>query len=284
MTTSAATVSLAPNQETNLASFLKAANNAPVLTAEHEARLARQYRDKDDVEAARELVLSQLRHVVHVAKGFTGYGLPIADLIQEGNIGLMKAVKNFDPDRGIRLVSYAVHWIKAEIYEYVLKNWKIVKVATTKAQRKLFFNLRKSRKTLSALNESETQKLASDLDVPVKTVREMEQRMTSSDVSFDGQDNDDDEFSTSPSGYLPDMRYNPEQLVMKDQSSNNNRDALYTAIADLDDRSRTILERRWLSEDKATLHDLAAEFNVSAERIRQIEKRAMQKMKGQITL
>jgi len=158
--------------DSNLAGFLKVANAAPVLSAEHEARLARKFRDEEDVEAARDLVLSQLRHVIHVAKGFTGYGLPVSDLIQEGNIGLMKAVKNFDPDRGIRLVSYAVHWIKAEIYEYVLKNWKIVKVATTKAQRKLFFNLRKTRKTLSAMTEEETQSLASNLDVPVKTVRD----------------------------------------------------------------------------------------------------------------
>ena len=284
MTNSANAVTLAPNQDSNLASFLKAANNAPVLSAEHEARLAREYRDNENVDAARELVVSQLRHVVHVAKGFTGYGLPIADLIQEGNIGLMKAVKNFDPERGIRLVSYAVHWVKAEIYEYVLKNWKIVKVATTKAQRKLFFNLRKSRKTLSAMSAQETQDLASNLDVPVKTVREMEKRMTSSDVSFDGNDSDDDEFVTSPAGYLPDMRYNPEQLVMNTQTSDTNRDALYKAIDALDDRSKEILERRWLSDDKATLHELAAEFKVSAERIRQIEKRAMQKMKGQLAV
>ena len=166
---------------------------------------------EQDVDAARELVVSQLRHVIHVAKGFTGYALPVADLIQEGNIGLMKAVKNFDPERGIRLVSYAVHWIKAEIYEYVLKNWKIVKVATTKAQRKLFFNLRKSRKSLNAMTEQETLDLAENLDVPVKTVREMELRMTSSDVAFDGVDSDDDEFTTSPAGYLPDMRFNPEE-------------------------------------------------------------------------
>lgn len=269
-------------QDTNLAGFLQVANNAPVLTAEHEARLARRFRDNEDVDAARELVVSQLRHVIHVAKSFTGYGLPVADLIQEGNIGLMKAVKNFDPERGIRLVSYAVHWIKAEIYEYVLKNWKIVKVATTKAQRKLFFNLRKSRKTLSAMTEQETQDLASNLDVPVKTVREMEQRMTSSDVAFDGADSDDDEFRTSPSGYLPDMRYNPEELVMNTQNSDNNKQALYAAIEDLDDRSKDILLRRWLGESKATLHELAAEYKVSAERIRQIEKRAMQKMKGQL--
>ncbi len=272
-------------QEANLSSFLKVANSAPVLSAEHEAQLARQYRDDDDVDAARELVMSQLRHVIHVAKGFTGYGLPVADLIQEGNIGLMKAVKNFDPDRGIRLVSYAVHWIKAEIYEYVLKNWKIVKVATTKSQRKLFFNLRKARKSLSAMTEQETQDLANNLDVPVKTVREMEIRMTSSDVAFDGRDSDDDEFATSPSAYLPDMRYNPEEVVSKTQTGDNNRTALYAAIEGLDDRSRDILQRRWLDdENKATLHELAAEYGVSAERIRQIEKRAMEKMKGQLAV
>jgi len=280
MTKKAYTVSL--NGESSLASFLQVANNAPVLTPEHEARLARQFRDTQDVDAARELVVSQLRHVVHVAKGFTGYGLPVSDLIQEGNIGLMKAVKNFDPDRGIRLVSYAVHWIKAEIYEYVLKNWKIVKVATTKAQRKLFFNLRKSRKSLSTMSEKETLDLAENLDVPIKTVREMEQRMTSTDVAFDGADNSDDEFSTSPAGYLPDMRYNPEELAIASQTSDNNRSSLLSAISELDDRSREIVERRWLSESKATLHELADEYKVSAERIRQIEKRAMEKMKHQL--
>ena len=273
---------LSINQDTNLASFLQVANNAPVLSSEQEAALARRYRDHDDVEAARELVVSHLRHVVHVPKGFTGYGLPVADLIQEGNIGLMKAVKNFDPDRGIRLVSYAVHWIKAEIYEYVLKNWKIVKVATTKAQRKLFFNLRKARKSLSAMTEKETHQLAEDLDVPVKTVREMELRMTSSDVAFDGNDSDDDEFSASPAGYLPDMRYNPEALAIAAETSANNHASLTEAIEQLDERSRDILQRRWLSEEKATLHELAAEYSVSAERIRQIEKRAMQKMKNQL--
>ena len=278
------TTALTLPQSSNLASFLKVANEAPVFSAEQEARLARQFRDENDVDAARELVLSQLRHVIHVAKGFTGYGLPVADLVQEGNIGLMKAVKNFDPERGIRLVSYAVHWIKAEIYEYVLKNWKIVKVATTKAQRKLFFNLRKSRKSLSAMNEKETVDLAEDLDVPVKTVREMEQRMTSTDVAFDGADSDDDEFITSPAGYLPDMRYNPEELVMREQTSSNNSNSLYQAIGDLDERSKDILQRRWLSDKKATLHELAAEYNVSAERIRQIEKRAMEKMKGQLAV
>lgn len=275
-----ATVSL--NLDANLSGFIKAANNAPALSAEYEAQLARQFRDNKDVDAARELVLSQLRNVIHVAKSFTGYGLPVADLVQEGNIGLMKAVKNFDPERGIRLVSYAVHWIKAEIYEYVLKNWKMVKVATTKAQRKLFFNLRKSRKSLSAMTEQETVDLAENLDVPIKTVREMELRMTSSDVAFDGSDNDDDEFTSSPSAYLPDMRYNPEELVMAAEKTNNNHDSLRDAISTLDDRSRDILQRRWLSDSKATLHELADEYNVSAERIRQIEKRAMEKMKNQL--
>ena len=270
------------NIDANLAGFLKAANNAPALSAEYEATLARRFRDNQDVDAARELVVSQLRNVIHVAKSFTGYGLPVADLVQEGNIGLMKAVKNFDPDRGVRLVSYAVHWIKAEIYEYVLKNWKMVKVATTKAQRKLFFNLRKSRKSLSAMTEQETVDLAENLDVPVKTVREMELRMTSSDVAFDGVDSDDDEFTTSPSGYLPDMRYNPEELVMAAEKTSNNHDSLTDAISTLDDRSRDILQRRWLSDSKATLHELAEEYNVSAERIRQIEKRAMEKMKNQL--
>ena len=276
------TFAVSLNQEPGLAGFLQVANNAPVLSSEREVSLARKFRDDQDVEAARELVLSHLRHVIHVAKGFTGYGLPVADLIQEGNIGLMKAVKNFDPDRGVRLVSYAVHWIKAEIYEYVLRNWKIVKVATTKAQRKLFFNLRKSRKSLAAMNEQETLELAENLDVPVKTVRDMELRMTSSDVAFDGRDSDDDEFVSSPAGYLPDMRYNPEELVSKSQTEKENHQSLMQAISELDDRSRDILQRRWLSESKATLHELAEEYSVSAERIRQIEKRAMEKMKLQL--
>ncbi len=273
-------------QDSSLAGFLKVANSTPILSAEAEAQLARRYRDENDVDAARELVLSQLRHVIHVAKGFTGYGLPVADLIQEGNIGLMKAVKNFDPDRGIRLVSYAVHWIKAEIYEYVLRNWKIVKVATTKAQRKLFFNLRQSRKSLSAMTEEETLELADDLDVPIKTVREMELRMTSTDVAFDGMQSDDDDFVTSPAGYLPDMRYNPEQQVMQEENSTLNAKSLYAALDGLDERSKDIVTRRWLGDDgeKATLHELADEYQVSAERIRQIEHNAMQKMKAQIAL
>ena len=272
-------IALSVPQDQSLAAYIQAANNAPVLSAEEESILATRFRDEQDVESARQLVLSHLRHVVRVAKGFSGYGLPMADLIQEGNIGLMKAVKNFDPDRGIRLVSYAVHWVKAEIYDYVLRNWKIVKVATTKAQRKLFFNLRKARKSLNWLTEEETHNLASDLDVPVKTVREMEQRLSSSDVAFDGIDSDDDDFNVAPASYLPDMRYNPEQLAIAEQTSENNHDSLQSALASLDERSRDILQRRWLNEEKATLHELADEYGVSAERIRQIEKRAMEKMK-----
>lgn len=270
------------NQDASLASFIQVANSAPVLSQEDEYKLAKKYHDEQDVESARKLVVSHLRNVIHVAKRFTGYGLPVADLIQEGNIGLMKAVKNYNPDHGVRLVSYAVHWIKAEIYEYVLKNWKMVKVATTKAQRKLFFNLRKSRKSLASMTAKETKQLAEDLDVPEKTVREMEVRMTSTDVAFDGPDNDD-EFVSSPSGYLPDMRYNPEELVIANQTENNNNNALHGAIAKLDDRSRDILLRRWLNdENKATLNELADEYGVSAERIRQIEKRAMEKIKAEM--
>jgi len=225
-----------------------------------------------------------MRHVVSVARGFAGYGLPLADLIQEGNIGLMKAVKNFDPDRGVRLVSFAVHWVKAEIYDYVIRNWKIVKVATTKAQRKLFFNLRKSRKQLAWLTEQETQDLATKLDVPVKTVREMESRLTSPDVAFDAPNSDNDELVPSPSGYLPDMRYNPEKLLLETDQISHRKNALSMAIGTLDDRSREIVTRRWLNDDKATLHELAAEYGISAERIRQIEKRAMETMKGNMEL
>jgi len=225
-------------------------------------------------------VLSHLRYVIRVAKGFAGYGLPVADLVQEGNIGLMKAVKTFDPERGVRLVSFANHWIKAEIYDYVIKNWKIVKVATTKAQRKLFFNLRKSRKNLEWLTAVETNKLAKDLDVPVATVTEMEKRLTGKDVAFDTGHDDEDEFSASPAGYLPDMRYNPEEIAIQKSESDNLDKNISVAMDNLDDRSRDILQRRWLSESKATLTELADEYGVSAERIRQIERAAMDQMKN----
>jgi len=266
-----------------LAGYLQAVNAAPVLSAEEEHQLAVRYHDEADLDAARQLVVSHLRHVVKVARGFTGYGLPLTDLIQEGNIGLMKAVKNFDPYRGVRLVSFAVHWIRAEIYDYVLRNWRIVKVATTKAQRKLFFNLRKAKSRLSWLNDEEIGNIAENLDVPAKTVREMESRMSGHDVAFDGPDSDNDDDIVSPAGYLPDMRYNPEVVAGNADSAAEQSDRIREAVAALDDRSRDIVQRRWLSEDdKPTLHELAAEYKVSAERIRQIEKRAMEKMKERL--
>lgn len=269
-------------QNPSMASFLRVANAAPILTIEQEQALAIRYNTQNDLEAAKELVVSHLRHVIRVAKGFTGYGLPVADLIQEGNIGLMKAVKTFDPDRGVRLVSFANHWIKAEIYDYVIRNWKIVKVATTKAQRKLFFNLRKSRKTLDGMTQAETKKLAVDLDVPVKTVVEMEKRLTGKDVSFDAGHDDEDEFSASPAGYLPDMRYNPEQIAMQKSETQHRDSNLNEALENLDERSQEILRRRWLSDSKATLTQLAEEYGISAERIRQIERTAMDQMKNHL--
>jgi RNA polymerase sigma-32 factor len=221
--------------------------------------------------------------VVKVARGFMGYGLPLADLIQEGNIGLMKAVKRYDPEHGVRLVSYAVHWIKAEIYDYVLKNWRIVKVATTKAQRKLFFNLRKSKKKLGWLSNDDVNKLSENLNVDVKTVREMESRLSGSDVSFDmPADTDDDNFSASPEQYLSNEAQDPAYIVAQQEYTAQRNESLSLAIKELDQRSRDIVTRRWLGDDKPTLHDLAAEYGVSAERIRQIEKRAMERMKDVI--
>jgi RNA polymerase sigma-32 factor len=269
-------------QDPSLASFLRIANAAPILTIEQEQALAVRYHEENDLEAAKELVVSHLRHVIRVAKGFSGYGLPVADLVQEGNIGLMKAVKTFDPERGVRLVSFANHWIKAEIYDYVIRNWKIVKVATTKAQRKLFFNLRKSRKNLEWMTQDETKKLARDLDVPVKTVTEMEQRLTGRDVAFDAGHDDENEFSASPAGYLPDMRYNPEQIAMQKSETKQRDTNLSKALKALDERSQDILRRRWLAESKTTLTELANEYGVSAERIRQIERAAMDQMKNHL--
>lgn len=268
----------------NLAGYLRAVHAAPILTVEQEYELANRYHNEGDIEAARELVVSHLRHVVKVARGFMGYGLPMADLIQEGSIGLMKAVKRFDPSRDVRLVSFAVHWIRAEIYDYVLKNWRLVKVATTKAQRKLFFNLRKSRLKLGWMNDREVQDMAANLDVGVETVREMESRMSSTDVAFDALiDTDPDKPNFSPSQHLGDMRYNPEAMLMQTEYETNSHDQLSKALEQLDERSKDIVVRRWLSDDKPTLHDLAEEYSISAERIRQIEKRAMEKMKHVIT-
>jgi RNA polymerase sigma-32 factor len=229
--------------------------------------------------------MSHLRYVVKVARGFMGYGLPLTDLIQEGSIGLMKAVKRVDPEREVRLVSFAVHWIRAEIYDYVLKNWRVVKVATTKAQRKLFFNLRKNRARLGWMNNEEVGQLAKDLDVETWTVREMESRLSGTDIAFDALiDQDDDESYLAPSQHLGDSRYDPEVVVTKNQRDQERNQQLASALSGLDQRSKDIVTRRWLSDDKPTLHDLADEYGVSAERIRQIEKRAMEKMKNVISI
>ena len=263
-----------------LATYIRAVNAAPILSADEERTLARRFQQQGDLEAARQLVLSNLRYVVHTARGYSGYGLPQADLIQEGNIGLMKAVKHYDPEHGVRLLSFAVHWIRAEIYDFALRNWRIVKVATTKAQRKLFFNLRKGRTHTGWLNEGEIDAMAVDLNVPTSAVKEMESRLTSMDVPFDAQDDaDDEEFRASPAGYLKDMRYNPEALYAQHTSETARDKQLTDALAALDARSRDIVKRRWLDEDKQTLHELAAEYGISAERIRQIEKKAMTDMK-----
>ena len=264
----------------DLSGFIQAANKAPMLTQEQEVDLANRFQKEQDLDAARQLVVSHLRHVIKVARGFLGYGLPLADLIQEGNIGLMKAVKRFDTKHKVRLVSFAMHWIKAEIYDYILKNWRIVKVATTKAQRKLFFNLRKSREHLGWMNESEIGDLAENLDVPEKTVREMESRMSGNDISFTVSDSDDDDRRVAPEIYFSDTRYDPEKLLTAKSEYQQQKSQLNTAMASLDSRSRDIIARRWLTEDnKATLHELASEYDVSAERIRQIEKKAMDQMK-----
>lgn len=265
--------------------YMNTVNKMAVLNAEQERALAVRYRENQDIDAARELVMSHLRDVVKVARGFMGYGLPLTDLIQEGNIGLMKAVKRYDPEHGVRLVSYAVHWIKAEIYDYVLKNWRIVKVATTKAQRKLFFNLRKSKKKLGWLSNDDVENLSTNLNVDVRTVREMESRLSGSDVSFDmPADSDDDNYSASPEQYLSNEAADPAIIVAQQEYTQQRNASLSLAIKGLDQRSRDIVTRRWLSNEKPTLHDLAAEYGVSAERIRQIEKRAMERMKDVISV
>ena len=281
MTAQALALPLNLYPERGLAAYIKTVNALPMLSAAEERKLARRYRQHNDLDAARQLVLSQLRYVVHVARGFSGYGLPMADLIQEGNLGLMKAVKRFDPARKVRLVSFAVHWIKAEMYDYVLRNWRIVKVATTKAQRKLFFNLRKSRERLGWMNQGEVNSMAENLDVDPETVQQMEARMGHTDVPFDADDDSDDEhFRAAPAGYLQDMRYNPEVLATKSDQDSTRGEALHNALAKLDSRSRDIIQRRWLADDKPTLHELAREYRISAERIRQLEAKALEQMKG----
>jgi RNA polymerase sigma-32 factor len=263
----------------SLGAYIQAVGSISVLSKEDEQALARRFRDQDDLEAARELVMAHLRFVVHIAKGYTGYGLPIGDLIQEGNVGLMKAVKRFDPDFDVRLVSFAVHWIRAEIHEFVLRNWRIVKVATTKAQRKLFFNLRKKKKSLSWLSHNETQAVAKDLGVSPKEVTEMERRLAARDPGFDPlPDVRDDDRAFSPAAYLPTPNADPAVLVEKSDWNDDATSRMREALETLDDRSRHILESRWLTEDKQTLHELAAEYSVSAERIRQIEVSAIKKL------
>ena len=264
----------------SLDAYIQSVNLIPVLTAEEEQDLALRYRHDNDLEAARQLVMSHLRFVVKVARGYNGYGLPLADLIQEGNIGLMKAVKRFDPSMGVRLVSFAVHWIRAEMHEFILRNWRIVKIATTKAQRKLFFNLRSAKKRLGWMNNEEVESVARDLGVSTKDVLEMEQRMSYYDTSFDGPvGNDEDEDLYAPVAFLEDKSASPEQQLEDEQVYDLNQEALHSAIELLDDRSRDIISKRWLVENKATLQDLAEEYNISAERIRQIETSAMMKLR-----
>jgi RNA polymerase sigma-32 factor len=258
--------------------YIQTVNRFPILSVEEEQRLARRFRDQDDLEAARQLVLSHLRLVVALARGYLGYGLPHADLIQEGNIGLMKAVKRFDPDRGVRLVSFAIHWIKAEMHEYILRNWRLVKVATTKAQRKLFFNLRSMKKDLGPMSLGEVERVASELRVKPAEVVEMETRLSGQELAFEGER--DDEESFAPVHYLADEAAEPYRMLESKQSEQMQSEGLERALATLDPRSRRIVEARWLREkDSATLHDLAAEFKVSAERIRQIEAKALDKMR-----
>ena len=262
--------------------YISAAYQLPMLTAEEEHDLAVRLRDNNDLEAARIMVMSHLRFVIRIARGYSGYGLALPDLIQEGTVGLMKAVRRFDPDMGVRLVSFAVHWIKAEIHEFVLRNWRIVKVATTKAQRKLFFNLRSAKKRLGWFSQEEVEGVAKDLGVKPETVLEMESRLAGQDMAFDPQESSDEERPVAPASYLPDMRMEPATQLEKSDSSNHEEKLLYTALDDLDERSKEILQARWLSEKKATLHELANHYGVSAERIRQIEKNAMNKIKAQL--
>ena len=257
----------------NLEAYLSSVQNIAILTPEEEKRLAEDLYYKNDLEAARQLVMAHLRFVVHIARGYSGYGLPQADLIQEGNVGLMKAVRKFNPEVGVRLISFAVHWIKSEMHEYIIKNWKIVKVATTKAQRKLFFNLRSQKKELNWLTDEEIKTISNELGVDEKSVKEMESRLSSSDMSFDPPtEASDDEASFTPSGFLADETKDPADLIEKENSEEYSHELLHKALSALDPRSKEILIDRWLQDQKLTLHELADKYGVSAERIRQIEK------------
>tara|TARA_R110002073_G_scaffold146201_2_gene298670 strand:+ start:1134 stop:1994 length:861 start_codon:yes stop_codon:yes gene_type:complete len=270
-----------PGQD--LTAYIASVNSIAMLTPEQELELAKQYYYEDNVDAARQLVLAHLRFVVHMSKTYSGYGLSQADLIQEGNVGLMKAVKRFNPEVGVRLVSFAVHWIKAEMHEYILRNWRIVKIATTKAQRKLFFNLRSSKKRLGWLNNEEAEAMAQDLGVDAKVVRQMEGRMASYDTAFDADSDSDDEAAyKAPAYYLEDQSSDVASKVEDDEWEEVTNNSLHAAMSDLDDRSKDILNSRWLSENKATLHELADRYGISAERIRQLEKNAMNKIKAKM--
>ena len=265
----------------DLTGYIQAVNNIPMLSAEEEKGLAVQLQRDNDLGAARRLVLAHLRFVVHVARGYSGYGLPLSDLVQEGNIGLMKAVKRFDPDVGVRLVSFAVHWIRAEIHEFILRNWRIVKVATTKAQRKLFFNLRGAKKRLGWLNGEEVAAVAKDLGVPPETVMEMESRLSGQDIAFDvGPDDEDDERAFAPAAYLQDSGSDPALVVEDADAEAHDVQSLQDAMGQLDERSRDIMAARWLAEDKVTLQELAERYQVSAERIRQLENNALKKLRA----
>lgn len=264
----------------NLEAYVHTVNSIPLLSPEQERELAESLYYEQDLGAARQMVLAHLRFVVHIARSYSGYGLAQADLIQEGNVGLMKAVKRFNPEMGVRLVSFAVHWIKAEIHEFILRNWRIVKVATTKAQRKLFFNLRKSKKRLGWMNAEEVRTVAKDLGVPEATVREMESRLSGRDIGFEAPADADDDAKPAPEAFLIDEGADPYDNVAEADHSDNQMGTLSAALQNLDDRSRDIIQRRWLNEDKATLQDLADEYGVSAERIRQVEANAMKKMRG----
>lgn len=267
----------------NLEAYVHSVNSIPLLSVDQERELAGRLYYEQDLEAARQMVLAHLRFVVHIARSYSGYGLAQADLIQEGNVGLMKAVKRFNPEMGVRLVSFAVHWIRAEIHEFILRNWRIVKVATTKAQRKLFFNLRSQKKRLAWLNNDEVNAVAASLGVEPREVREMESRLTGQDMAFDpAADADDDTAFQAPAHYLEDNRYDPARQLEEADWSDSANASLHDALEGLDERSRDILQQRWLAEEKATLHDLAAKYNVSAERIRQLEKNAMNKLKGRL--
>ena len=266
----------------NLDQYIQAVYQLPVLSAEEERDLAVRLREQNDLDAARKLILHNLRFVVQVARGYQGYGLPLADLIQEGNIGLMKAVKRFDPSKGVRLVSFAVHWIRAEIHEYILRNWRIVKIATTKAQRKLFFNLRSAKKRLGWMNRAEVEQVAEDLGVKPEEVLQMESRLGNHDMAFDAGPDDDDSH-VAPVSYLPaDESSDPARVVEEAEWQEQAHEGLQQALSSLDERSRDILARRWLTDDKATLHELADEYGVSAERIRQIEANAIRKLRKQM--